>query len=195
MAIEFELKFRAEEAAQQAIQEAFPQNHTPYKMETTYYDTPSGALSDRHYTLRCRKENGVGVCTLKTPAANGGRLELELNCENIHDAIPGLCAAGAPEDFAHLVREGLIAVCGARFDRTAILLHLEECTVEIALDKGILKGGDRSCPLCEVEVELKDGDRNAAIAFSIDLACRYNLTPESHSKFRRALALYKGDTL
>ena len=195
MAIEFELKFRAEEAAQQAIREAFPKNHTPYQMETIYYDTPSGALSARHYTLRCRKENGIGVCTLKTPAADGGRMELELRCEDIHDAIAGLCAAGAPEDFDLLVREGLVAVCGARFDRTAIPLQLDECTVELALDKGVLLGGDRSCPLCEVEVELKEGDRNAAILFAVDLADRYGLTPEHHSKFRRALALYKGEAL
>ena len=70
MAIEYEWKFQATPHTLEAIQGAFDGNAVTISMETTYYDTPSGALSARHYTLRKRLENGLCVCTLKTPAGN-----------------------------------------------------------------------------------------------------------------------------
>ncbi len=196
MGIEYELKFRATGETLAAI--AAEYSHYPsmqFKMETTYYDTPSGALSQRHYTLRRRMENGKSVCTLKTPATGLGRNEIELECGNIEDAIPAFCAAGAPEDFAPLVQEGVIAVCSAKFHRTAITLLLEDCTLELALDSGTLTGGNKTIPLCEVEVELKKGEPASADLFAKMLAIQFGLLPETYSKFRRALSLYKGEKL
>ena len=46
----------------------------------------------------------------------------------------------------------------------------------------------------QVEVELKSGCEEAAEAYARDLAERYGLVPEESSKFRRALALAKGET-
>ena len=72
MAIELELKFRANESALHAIEAAFPEEASRFQMETVYYDTPDAALSKRHYTLRKRQENNVHICTLKTPAGSQG---------------------------------------------------------------------------------------------------------------------------
>lgn len=196
MAIEFELKFRATDAAIDAIRKAFSEHKvTEYQMETTYYDTVSGALSARHYTLRRRMENEESVCTLKTPAGNLGRNEIEISCESIEKAIPQICANDAPEDFGALVQEGLIPVCGAKFHRYAILLSFDDCSLELALDQGILSGGSQTIPLCEVELELKSGDPKAVELIALELACKYKLTPETRSKFRRALSLYQGEHL
>ncbi len=194
MGIEYELKFRADEAALAAIEAQYCQYpRKQFDMETTYYDTPSGALSARHYTLRRRMENEISVCTLKTPAVGLGRNEIELECGSIQEAIPVLCASGAPEDFGSLVQKGIIAVCSAKFHRTAITLQLEDCTLELALDSGTLTGGSKTVPLCEAEVELKDGDPICADMFAQLLAIQFGLMPETRSKFRRALALYKGE--
>ena len=54
-------------------------------------------------------------------------------------------------------------------------------------------GGGQEIPLCEVEVELKSGDPETAVAFATALAQRFGLEPEKKSKFRRALALAKGE--
>ena len=54
---------------------------------------------------------------------------------------------------------------------------------------GALLGGGREEPLCEVEVELKAGSEEAAIAFAGKLAEQFGLVPEKFSKYRRALAL------
>ena len=88
-----------------------------------------------------------------------------------------------------LTQKGVVPVCGARFTRQALTVELPEGAVELALDKGILFAGDREMPICEVEVELKDGDPAAAVQFAKWLAEKYALQPETRSKFKRAKAL------
>lgn len=192
MATEYEWKFCATPGAQAAVDAAFDAPSTQFQMETTYYDTPSGALSARHFTLRKRMENGVPVCTLKAPAGTA-RGEWECECACIEEALPLLLAQGCPKILLALVSEGIIPVCGARFTRLAKTLVLPACTVELALDAGELFGGGRHMPLCEIEVELKSGTQAACDAFAGELAARFSLVTESKSKFKRALALYKGE--
>ncbi len=189
MGVEFELKYRADVQAQEAIRNAYPGAWETIRMETTYYDTPQGDLSQRWYTLRRRMENEASVCTIKTPADGLGRGEWELEETDILHAIPELCKLGCPEDLLTLTREGVVAVCGARFTRQALTVRFGSSVLELALDSGILFAGSRQQPLCEVEAELKEGSREDAIRFGAILAKTYGLEPERKSKFRRALAL------
>lgn len=193
MGIEFELKFRATPEKLETIRKTVPGEEQTIAMETTYYDTRQRALSDRHYTLRRRMENGVCVCTLKTPAGALGRGEYELPCQRIEDAIEKLCKLSGVTELPALTEAGLEPVCGARFTRIAKTLVLSDCTVELALDEGVLTGGGRQMPLCEVEVELKAGCREAAAAYAEALAAAVGLETEKYSKFRRALALARGE--
>lgn len=188
MGREFELKYRATEAQIGTIREKYG-NFTPITMETTYYDTPAGDLSRLRWTLRRRMENGISVCTVKTPAPGGGRGEWEIQCGNILDAIGELCKLGAPEELAELTSGGVTAVCGARFTRLAKTLDAEGCTVELALDRGILLGGGKELPFAEVEAELKAGSEEAAKEFAAALAAEFGLVPERKSKYRRASEL------
>ena len=188
MGREFELKYRAIPAQLGAILADFT-GFREISMETTYYDTPERALAPRHWTLRRRMENGCSICTLKTPCEDGGRLEWETECDDILSAIPELIRLGAPEELTALVSGGVDAVCGARFIRQAALIELENATLELALDRGVLRGGVRMELMAEVEVELKSGDEAEAIAFARTLAAKYGLREEHTSKFRRALAL------
>ena len=162
-------------------------------MQTAYYDTPSGALSQRHITLRCRMENDEAVCTVKTPMDGYGRGEWDCLCDDILRAVPQLVAAGAPAELAELTAEGVTPVCGARFLRHAGTVEFAGALLEIALDTGILLGGGNELPLCEVEVELKSGTREAAIAFAMELKHYFALMPQGKSKFRRALELAQGE--
>lgn len=195
MDIEYEIKFRATPAVLEKLIAAYGADATVYRMETTYYDTPSGALSDRHYTLRRRMENEKSVCTLKTPTGGLGRMELETQSDSIENAIDTLCQMGAPADFLPAVQEGLIAVCGAKFTRLAVPIAYGTTQLELALDRGILTGGQREVPLYEVEVELKSGEQEAVELFAMELSTKYPLQQETASKFRRALALYRGEML
>ena len=193
MGVEFELKFRATPEALQTIAAGLSGDQQRFSMETTYYDNAAGQLSDRFWTLRRRFENGVSVCTLKTPAPNGSRGEFELQCDSIEQAIPELCKLSGLPELRTLTAEGVLPVCGAKFERLATSVVLQDCTVEVALDQGILFGGQKQIPLCEVEVELKSGSRDRAVAYAQTLAFMYGLEKERGSKFRRALALAKGE--
>lgn len=192
MGREFELKFRADPAQQALIRGRFGEFDT-IAMETTYYDAPDRGLSDRKITLRRRMEGGKSVCTLKTPSEKGGRGEWELECDSIEAALPELCKLSRWKALADLTAGGVEEVCGAKFTRLAKTVTLPGCVVEIALDRGVLTGGGRELPLCEVEVELKAGSEDAVVAFARELAVEYGLTPEKNSKFRRALALARGE--
>lgn len=193
MGIEFELKYRATPEVLAQIDQYAEGERTLYHMQTTYYDTKDGALSARFYTLRCRMENETAVCTLKAPVDGKGRGEWELNCDDIVAAIPELCKLGAPADLQELTAEGVIPICAARFTRIAKTVVLPDCTVEVALDNGILLGGGKESPLCEVEVEHKAGSLESCETYARQLAMIFDLQPEKKSKFRRALALYKGE--
>ena len=188
MGREFELKFRASVRQMEAIREAFD-GFREISMESTYYDTPERALRPLHWSLRQRIENGVSVCTLKTPCEEGGRNEWEAKSPDIQSGISELCRIGAPEELSTLVAGGLEAVCSARFIRQAALIELEDCTLELALDRGILRGKARIELLGEVELELKSGSEDAAIAFARKLMQTYGLRQEFASKYARALAL------
>ena len=189
MGREFELKYRVPRKMQPQILADFPGEWTSYTMETTYYDTPGRELGRLRWTLRRRYENGRSVCAIKTPAFGGGRGEWETDCDDILEAIPVLCKLGAPEELPNFTRDGLETVCGARFTRQAALITLEDCTVELALDSGVLTGGGRERMLSELEVELKSGSEKAAVAYAKALAAKYALRPEKKSKYRRALEL------
>ena len=188
MGREFELKYRADAEKIAAIREKFG-GFAAISMETAYYDTPGRDLSPLHWTLRRRYENGRSVCTLKTPAPGGARGEWETECSDIMAAVPELCKLGAPMRLIALTIDGVEQVCAARFTRLAKTIDLAACTVELALDQGALLGGGKELPLCEVEVELKSGSEEAAVAFAEKLAADFGLVPEKGSKYRRALAL------
>ena len=192
MGREFELKFAATRADHEALCARFT-NLSPITMETTYYDTPSGDIRANRWTLRCRKENGVAVCALKTPGEGFGHGEWEVCCEKIEKAIGPMLGKGAPKQLYYFAQSGLEPVCGARFTRLACQVNIENAVVELALDEGILFGSGRELAFAEVEVELKSGAEEAACRFAEDLAARFHLIPEEKSKFRRALDLAQGE--
>ncbi len=188
MGREFERKYRADSEVIAAIRASFG-DFSEIRMETVYYDTLDAALSRRRWMLRRRYENGISVCTLKTPLPDGSRGEWETPCDDIRLAIKELCKLGAPEDLLTLTESGLTEACAARFTRLAKRLTLERCTVELALDEGALMGGGRTLPFAEIEVELKSGGEAAATAFAEALARKFTLTPEPKSKAQRAMEL------
>jgi len=131
MGREFELKYRADDGVISQIREKFGE-FIPISMETTYYDTPAGDFSRWHWTLRRRYENGISVCTLKTPAAGGGRGEWEVHASSIEAAVPRLIGDSGLAELEQLISGGLTVSCGARFTRLTKTLTIPGGTVELA---------------------------------------------------------------
>ncbi len=188
MGREFELKYTATEAILDKLAAAFGPGRE-IQMKTTYFDTTDAALSAARCTLRLRWENGSRICTFKTALPDGSRGEWECDASDIECGVAGLLRLGAPEMLNAL--EGLAPVCGARFTRRAIALPTADGMAELALDSGVLTGGGREIPLCEVELEHKSGSEEATLALAAQIAAAYGLQPEPKSKFQRASILRK----
>lgn len=160
-------------------------------METTYFDTPDGSLRKKYWTLRRRLQNGVSVITLKTPSeVPHCRNEWEVRAGAVLEALPALCALGAPRELLSIA--SVVPLCGAAFLRRAVLLKLPGCLAELALDEGRLFGGGREEPLLELELERKEGDPAAMFTLSGRLCRDFSLKEEPRSKFSRAARLSEG---
>ena len=186
MGIEYERKYRATPQALERLLASMGQGGTEIQMQTTYYDTPAGDFSARHWTVRRRMENEKSVCTVKFPVDSVGRGEFEVEKVSLEDAISELCKLSGKEELVTLAKAGLVPVCGARFTRIAIDLAVGNTRIELALDRGVLLGGGKELPLCEVEAELKAGDPKDVDRFGAYLQTAYGLEPENLSKFARA---------
>lgn len=162
-------------------------------METSYYDTPEGALSNLRWTLRHRLEGGKGVACLKIPSDDpNARNEYETEAEAMDEgAQMALIAAGAPKNLPELADLRKIRkVCGAEFTRRVAVIRLPDGTkAYISGDWGKLYGGERAQQLCEIEVELTEGSENGLKSFCALLAAEFGLQLQPMSKFARARAL------
>ena len=186
MGREYELKYAATPEILSKIRLEYP-NFKTIQMETTYYDTMDGILGRLHWTVRRRLENGVSVCTVKTNLPDGSRGEWEVEADEVTEALPRLVSMGAPEALLAYSAQGLRPTCGARFTRNAAMVNGGRS--ELALDSGVLLGGGKEEPLCEVEVELKQGTDEETACFAKALAKKYGLVPQPKSKLARARAL------
>ena len=165
-------------------------------MVSTYYDTEDGALSQRKWTLRLRREGGNTIAAFKTQNMSDDmgfftRNEWQCAVDNIGDAIPMLIDQGAPRELKSLLKgRTLVETCGAEFDRRAACLYMDDgVRIEIAGDLGELFSGDRREPICELELELLYGDVGSLPPLCGQLVQEYGLYEELRSKYQRAKAL------
>lgn len=193
MALEYERKYAATEETLRLISQGMGDPDQIFSMETTYYDTRDGALSRQHITLRRRMENGIGVCTLKTPTGTHARGEFQVEAASIETALPILCKLSGREELLSLTASGVFPVCGAKFTRRAYRIAFGDSLLEVALDQGVLLGSTKELPLFEAEVELLSGKQEDADLYGAILSAKYALLEEKKSKFRRALDLAKGE--
>jgi inorganic triphosphatase YgiF len=162
------------------------------EMRSAYLDTPDGSLRQKRIAVRRRMENDASVICVKTKLSAEGSLALrgewETEDEEPLAALPELVERGAPAELLGV--EELVCVCRADYRRRARLLRFPDGSeAELALDLGTLSASDSSIPLCEMELELKQGEPDASLAFAARLADRYGLNPEPKSKYDRALGL------
>lgn len=189
MAQEFEVKLVApDEATLNAIASAYDVRQEK-AMSARYFDTQDGALSARKWTLRLRREGDANVLTFKTKGEGYARGEWEYESDSLANCGERLASLGAPQEVKTLLSAPLYEVCGAEFTRRATLVQYGESTLELSCDLGRLYKGEKNCPICEAEVELKAGREEDAVSFAQTLLTRFPLREEKRSKFVRAIGL------
>ncbi|PIQ40224.1 MAG: hypothetical protein COW58_07215 [Thalassolituus sp. CG17_big_fil_post_rev_8_21_14_2_50_53_8] len=75
------------------------------------------------------------------------------------------------------------------FERQAWLWQLDGCEAEVVLDQGEVSNGRKTLPLCEVELELKQGDAAGLWAMALQLAEQAPLWLSDISKAERGYRL------
>lgn len=191
--LEIELKFQIPEARRNAILKAIdPKKSELIQMQAKYYDTPDRLLSQHGIAIRQRLENTNWVQTLKATKSKShlhrfehnhdlGNLEAAPNLdlsiysdnseayEVLNDALKG--------DFDQLVLQFETDI-----QRTVRVISFEDTEIEVCLDIGVVRSGDREHEIHEVEFELKQGKVETLLAFSFEWVKKYQLWLDVRSK-------------
>ena len=147
------------------------------RLVAVYYDTAEGDLGRHKASLRVRTVNRRHVITFKWSGSFAGGLfergEVETPCPTesldidllgpeIAQAITRL-TAGRP----------LAAVYSSDIKRTTRLIVEDTGTVEVAFDTGVISAGEASCPVREMEMELKSGDVAVLYRLGLDFVAAF----------------------
>lgn len=202
MTIEIELKFitTADAATKLASQLAlWPHEHTSgQKLSNIYFETANGQLRSWDMGLRIRGFGDSFEMTLKTAGQTIGGLHQrpEYNVAlnepvlDIHQLPADVWPEGTDLD---ALQQQLNPLFSTHFVREKWVVTYGESEIEVAFDLGEVSAGELSEPLHEIELELKNGNRDDLLAFAVELAKMGGLRLGSLSKAARGYALAKGN--
>ncbi|MCA6107245.1 CYTH and CHAD domain-containing protein [Bradyrhizobium cenepequi] len=160
-------------------------------LKSAYYDTPERTLRRNGLSLRVRQSGARFVQTVKAECADDPlrRGEWEANVPSIAPDVELAMPFIPPKLRADLRRHQLEAVFTADIHRHARIVELPSGTIEVAFDQGLLKSGDRSMPVGEIELELKGGSASAIYDLALRLADYGPVRPSIRSKSARGFDL------
>ncbi|NVO07667.1 MAG: CHAD domain-containing protein, partial [Rhodoferax sp.] len=164
----------------------------------TYYDTPDQALRRQSMALRVRQVGEAQwLQTLKTGGAAGGALsqrgEWEAPVPDGRLSRAMLAATPWAEwDADGALFAALQPLFTTRFERLSWVLELAGSRVEVALDLGQVEIDGHSTPLCELEIELLEGEPAALFDAAWHIGQQLSLLPLHMSKAERAYRLAAG---
>ena len=203
MATETELKFTLDAAeipriAELPIVRDFSANEASLnRLRSVYFDTPDLSLPERGVVLRVRSQEGRWIQTVKTAGkASGGfhqRGEFE---SQIADANPNYARLVSENGLTLFSDPDLLEQLGPVFEtdfwRTSRHLNLPcGSVVELCLDSGEVRADAKSTPICELELELKQGRPEVLYEIALEIAGTVCLRIENISKAERGYALLR----
>lgn len=198
---EFEIKYQVPAGRFKALDAALQQRAETQRvrLQAAYFDTPGRDLAMAGMALRLRKEGRRWVQTLK---AGGGdaltRFEHNVAVSAGQAQVDPARHATTPQGdrLLALVQSGGGLVETYRTDVWRRLRRTKHRlgTVELALDVGEIRSGDRRLPLCEFEVELVEGRPQAVLAVAERWMERFGLWLDLRSKAERGDRLARGVT-
>jgi triphosphatase len=167
-------------------------------LENVYHDTEDFALARSGMALRLRRVDRRWLQTLKTDdpgAALSRRGEWEWPAPRARLELARFASTPLAAWRRRHPRAQIVPRFRTRFERT--VWTTPDASIEIALDQGEILAGDRSTPLCEVELELKDGEASALWTLALELIgtgkTAIALLALGESKASRGVRLALGD--
>ncbi|MEH3116750.1 MAG: CHAD domain-containing protein [Methylorubrum populi] len=166
------------------------------QLASVYFDTPDRQLLEARLGLRVRESGGRFVQTLK---ADGDGLFDRPEWERPVEGPEPDRAVLADTPFARRIDAdaALEPLFTTRITRRTYLIEQGSSRIEVALDTGRIEApadGDRSLPICEVELELKQGTASDLFALAHAVAALVPVRLGVRSKAERGYALAAGET-
>lgn len=199
MAREIELKLVLGESAAQRLAAHPRLAGLSARRETlinSYYDTPAGDLQRQRVALRLRRTPQRILQTLKTAGEGSGGLSSRGEWEwPVSEQALDLAGLAALPPMQALGRDVLLALeprFATDFARTRWLVEDAETTIEVALDQGEIRAGQRRVAINELELELKRGAPSELWRLAEALADHVALRPANASKAARGALLCDG---
>ena len=85
----------------------------------------------------------------------------------------------------------LVMICSTGFSRTVSLAGFGDSLLEVSLDFGNLSAAGSEEPICEMEIELKQGDVRDVLAFGEEILSQTKAVRNNCTKYARCLALLR----
>jgi inorganic triphosphatase YgiF len=219
--LEFELKFQVPDGCLQSLSDELKAHGArATRLTARYFDTADGVLRAHRMALRLRKEGRVWVQALKGDGGSAvQRLEHEVRLRVPPGTQPALDPSrhhgteagealrtlllrtasrgrnGAPAPGLAGTQASpavLIERCSTDVMRRACLLQPLGAVVEVALDLGTIRAGEREVPVCELELELKSGDPRGLFALAQAWRAHGGLWLDVRPKSERGALLIDG---
>ncbi|EOZ4638554.1 inorganic triphosphatase [Enterobacter sp.] len=202
MAQEIELKFIVEkdsvDALRQHLQTLSGEHHEPVQLLNIYYETPDNWLRRHDMGLRIRGANGRYEMTMKIAGHVVGGLHQRPEY-NIDISQPKLELERFPAEvwpngeLPSTLATEVQPLFSTDFWREKWLVTEGKSRIEIALDLGEVKAGEYQEPICELELELLEGETNDVLKLARKLVSQSGLRQGSLSKAARGYHLAAGN--
>ena len=197
MTYEIELKLRFEPQQADLLCQALDQlagSSQQFTLNNSYYDTPDARLSRAACALRIRQKGDSFEQTLKTRGDSQGGLTRRrewnwpLASAQLDEQLLGSDEVQAcwPQDVAVA---DLIPLFATNFERRRWLWQQGDNRVELVMDRGAVLAAEQQQPLCELELELLQGDAACLWPLAQSLCQRLPLWLSDISKAERGFAL------
>ena len=162
------------------------------KLYSIYYDTGDLELCRRAMALRLRRVGKQYLQTLKGGGEGSAGLhqrnewETSVPSEQLDFAL--LKAAGG--ELPHGIRNRLQPVFVTDFARNVRMLKFGDAEIELCMDSGEIRAGPASCPISELELELKSGSPQQLFKLALALLDIVPMDVEHTSKAEYGYLLF-----
>jgi triphosphatase len=206
---ELKLKFTSREEilklwnAEWFVDILIPNSEKTEYYDTKYFETKDRALLAHMASIRVREiRDGDFVHTVKIggKSRDGLHQRFEWNLETTEDEFDvdtfsqHAISDGDPSEILEEVLKSisgkeLYMICRTSFERTLSLAGFGDSLLEICFDDGSLFAKNAQEDLCELEIELKQGDVRDVLALGEEIIAQTGAVRDDRGKYARCLAL------
>jgi triphosphatase len=206
---ELKLRFSSREKMMSLLDEEWfssillPNSEKTEYYDTKYYDTEDQVLRSMQTSIRVREiRDSDYIHTVKIGGSShdGLHQRYEWNLETTDDQfdvdqfLQNAVSDGDPSDVLLNVMQRiagftLFSQCRTSFERNLSLAGFGDSLVEICFDYGTLYANDLQDSICEMEIELKQGDVRDVLALGEEIVHHSDAVRDNRGKYARCLAL------